>query len=308
VISFRYHLVSIVAVLFALAIGIVVGSGFLGGPLRRQIDRELEQLGESNRQLRNAAVSYERFAETVEEPLTGSALFGETVVLFTVEGTNGGMVDELRGAIERAGGEIALTVTAQAKLDLATSEERAELGELLGSDTGAADDLRRELGTVLGTRAAAAAATAPPPPRLGATPDQRFEEMAEMLAGTDFIALDDLQAGDAVPSGAVFLIAAGSSDPAPFSTLGMFKALALGLSERGAGVLCAEPSDSLWGVVSAMRDDGQATDRVSTVDDAESIPGRIAVVLALDQAARGGVGHYGRGEGTTALPEPTPAG
>jgi len=306
VISFRYHLVSVVAVLFALAIGIVVGSGFLGGPLRRQINSRLNALDETADRLRSEVATYEEFAEAAEARMTDSALLGESVVLFSVEGTNGTMVGDLRAAVERAGGEVPLTITALGRFALTTTDDRVELGEIIGSQARAADDLRRDAGELLGTRAAAAAATAPLPPRLGATAGERFDEMIRALADAGFVALDEGD-GPAVPSGARFLIAAGSTDPPPYSSQGLLKALAVNLTDRGAGVLSVEPSDSVWGVVGAIREDGLAIERVSTVDDAETIPGRIATVLELDQAAPGRAGHYGAEDGAAVLPEPTPA-
>jgi hypothetical protein len=305
VINFRYHLVSIVAVLFALAIGIVVGSGFLGGPLRRQINRQLADLGATNEELRGSVNRLQAFAEAAEARLLDSALAGEEVVVFTAEGTDGDMLGDLQGAVERAGGDIALTVRALPKLRLDDAAARSELGDIVRSKRSSAEELRTRLGDVLGTMAWAAAATSPPP-RVGATPDQRFESVVADLADADYVAHDPFEEGDAVPSGAVFLIAAGSGENPPFAQEGFVTGLALALADRGGRVLAAEPTASAWGVVTALRDDSRAIDRVSTVNEADTLPGRIAVVLGLDETAPGHVGHYGTGAGTTVLPQPSP--
>ncbi|MBI2168304.1 MAG: copper transporter [Actinobacteria bacterium] len=55
----------------------------------------------------------------------------------------------------------------------------------------------------------------------------------------------------------------------------------------------------------AVRDDDDLTQRISTLDDATSAAGRIAVVLALEELQSGEVGHYGHGAGAArTIPEP----
>ena len=50
-------------------------------------------------------------------------------------------------------------------------------------------------------------------------------------------------------------------------------------------------------LVRAIRDDGRLRDEVSTVDNAETILGWVAAVLALEAGHNGSVGHYGFREG-----------
>lgn len=50
---------------------------------------------------------------------------------------------------------------------------------------------------------------------------------------------------------------------------------------------------------------GDLRDQVSTVDGIDSVIGRVAVVLALEELGRGEHGHYGLGPGASRrLPEP----
>lgn len=307
-ISFRYHLVSIVAVLFALAIGIVVGSGLLSDPLRRQLKTQVDRLAATNEQLlrdlgeRDSALDQLRaFAEAAEARLTEDALLGRSVVLFSLEGTDGAMLDELRGSIEQAGGRVALTVTALDRLSLEGAEDRSELATLTGSSATAPGDLRRQTASMLGSGAAAAAGTASE--GIGATPDQRFEQLAQELADAGFVALEDVQEGDAVPTDSVFLVAAGAPDPLAYGPTGFVKALCLGLSDGAGGILVAEPSASVWGLVEEIRADADTSERIATVDQADTAPGRIETVLGLDAASEGRAGHYGVEPGAILLPE-----
>jgi len=49
VISFRYHIVSIIAVFLALALGIVVGTTALNGPITSNLRSEVDTLRNSRR-------------------------------------------------------------------------------------------------------------------------------------------------------------------------------------------------------------------------------------------------------------------
>jgi hypothetical protein len=56
--------------------------------------------------------------------------------------------------------------------------------------------------------------------------------------------------------------------------------------------------------LAVIRDDGTLAEAVATVDDAERTEGTIATVLALEDAGRGAIGHYGYGAGADRpLPE-----
>ena len=51
-VDFRYHLISLIAVILALALGILAGSGFLGGPLLERLRTEVSDLADTNGELR----------------------------------------------------------------------------------------------------------------------------------------------------------------------------------------------------------------------------------------------------------------
>ena len=59
--------------------------------------------------------------------------------------------------------------------------------------------------------------------------------------------------------------------------------------------------EEAYGVVAAVRNDGQIRDRVSTVDDVDDFAGLGALVLSLAGLTDGRVGHYGLGDGADAL-------
>jgi hypothetical protein len=313
VIHFRYHLVSIVAVLLALGIGIVLGSGFLGGVLWERLQTDVQRVAADNDELRaqmleqgRTLAAYEEFARQAEADVIGSSLAGREIVLFTMEGTDEGTLAGLREGVEIAGGSVVSVVRASARLDLAAPEDRSELALTLGATERSPSELRRELGIAIGS-AAAAAASIDTTPR-GADPDDVLEALLTRLAEQGFLSVESAPGEGAVPPLGLFLVVEGSAANPPLRPLNYTRALATNLAQRDADVLVAEPSSSVWGVVGHLREDSRALETVSTVDHAETVPGRVAVVLGLSRAARGRVGHFGTGPGAEdgLMPLPVP--
>jgi hypothetical protein len=314
VINFRYHLVSIVAVLLALGIGIVLGSGFLGGVLFEQLQRDVRRVSDANDELRaqiderdQALTAYEEFARQAETELIGGALAGRDVVTFTKDGTDDATLESLREAVEIAGGSVTATLRLADKLSLVSPEDRNQLASILGTGTRRPNALRRELGDALGGAAAAAASPQPLPRRHGTSPADELEELVGRLVDAEFMGAERQVGEPAVPPLALFLVVEGSPADPPLRPLTFTRALARALAQRGGAVLVAEPSTSTWGVVGSLRADARLAAQVATVDHADTVPGQVAVVLGLGRAARGRFGHYGTGPGAEALmPSPGP--
>ena len=76
-IDFRYHLVSIVAVFLALAVGIVLGSGPLDEQIQGALQTQTDDLRSQQNELRSQVADLEgqvavgeEFAQEIEDPLT----------------------------------------------------------------------------------------------------------------------------------------------------------------------------------------------------------------------------------------------
>jgi hypothetical protein len=313
VINFRYHLVSIVAVLLALGIGIVLGSGFLGGVLWERLQTDVQRVAADNDELRAQMLeqartlsAYEEFARQAEADVIGGALAGREVVLFTMEGTDEATLAGVREAIEVAGGSVVSVIRATARLVLAAPEDRSELALTLGATERSPNELRRELGVAVGS-AAAASASIEASPR-GAEPDDVLDGLLTRLVEQGFLTVESAPGQGSVPPLGLFLVVSGSAANPPLRPLTYTRALATNLAHRDADVVVAEPTTSVWGVVGYLREDQRALATVSTVDHAETVPGRVAVVLGLSRAARGRVGHFGTGPGAEdgLMPQPVP--
>jgi hypothetical protein len=315
-IDFRYHLISIIAVFLALGIGILMGSLVLGENLVDQLERELGAIKERNNELQTSIEDLnrqlevdERFAHTAYEHLVGSQLQGERIVLFTFENTDGELIDGIQTAVEEAGGTVGGVVTATAKLRLESQPARDELALVLSSTEGDAEALRSELGQTLGSDAAQATGQqqdgGSPAAQLGekGTPGS-FEGLLRDLEETDFLRVDLMDGEQLVDGSSDFVIVGGGTSDPPFPLNDYALGLGRSLGLDAVPVVAAESSDSTWGLVGAVRNDQEANSVLTTVDQAESLFGRVAVVLGLEGSEEGIVGHYGIGpDAQSIIPE-----
>ena len=118
-IDFRYHLVSIVAVFLALAIGIVLGAAELQGPtynilnhttakLQNEYDQTRGQLATAQAQ----ASEGESYAQAVEPAVVRDLLTGQRLLIITEPGAQSSVVSGISAAAADAGA----TVTGQIAL------------------------------------------------------------------------------------------------------------------------------------------------------------------------------------------------
>lgn len=314
-IDFRFHLISIVGVFLALGIGILMGSLALGDNLVNQLKRDVQAVRETNdglqeqvRELDGRLDGFQDFAAEVQAPLTDAVLQGERVVLFVFEGTEGELVDGVMDALEEADAEVASTIVLREKLVLSGEAESDQLALVLRSVNDDAAELRNEAASQLAAGASVAAA----PGELTQEPgseveDSRLQSLLDDLSEAGFVSVDATEDEPPVPEGAMFLVLGGHSDPPAYESSRVAVTLSQGLAERDAPVMVAETSDSTWGLVPAIRSDGLTRDIVATVDQGETVPGRIATVLGLDLVEEGTVEHYGVGPGAArVIPEIQP--
>ena len=307
-IDFRYHLISLIAVFLALGLGILMGSVVLDDRLVERLQDRVSETIRSNGDLRarineldGRLTAFDEFANEAQGPLVNEVLLGQTVVLIEIDGTDGGIVEGVRETIEQAGGEVATSLLLTERFALRDATERDQLALILGSSADSVRELQAEAATMLGQRMAAAASR---DAERGGAVNQRFEQLIEELRENDYIGVDSDEDSAIVPAGTVFLFLGGSESEPPFEATPLSLDLANSLADSGAPVLVAGSTRGTWGFVDAFRDDGKAQTQVSTVDNADTVPGRIAVALALAESRRGLVGHYGQRDGAEqSLPE-----
>lgn len=311
-IDFRYHLISLVAVFLALGLGILLGSVVLGQNFTARLRRAVEDVESSNDKLRAANADMGRriesdnlFAQQAEPILVGNSLAGQEVVVFEIACSDDALLGGVREAIETAGGSVSSTVTLGDRFSLDEEQARLDLARIAGTPATDPEELRIQAGALLGSRAADAGA-----PSRSPAADRRLDRLTEQLETLGFLQVNREGGDDLVPEDALFVVAGGGAEQPPYDEAGFTAALAEGLTAHSAGVLAAEAREGLWGAASAVRADAEATARVSTVDQADVVQGRIAVALGLDLAAEGTLGHWGSGPGSSGgvIPEPTQGG
>jgi hypothetical protein len=304
-VSFRFHLVSIIGVFLALGIGIAIGASVVDRATVDALENRLDAVGEraeqtnaENDRLRSDVSRWEKFADEAGDELVEGRLVGVDVVLVGVQGVDREPVDRLRQSLVSAGARLRGTVWLTGKLQLKEPGDVASLSDALVVAPGPADLVRRTLIERLAASWAAGADTSP----------------LARLRDTGFVELETAEGPSvAVPPGTRFVVVAGDKADVPNDVLA--GPLAAELAEQApTRVLAVESGHDATGgtpalravFVGALRGDDDAAGRLSTVDNLENYRGRIAAVLALaDLGPQGKVGHYGVGpRAARMVPEP----
>lgn len=309
-IDFRFFVIGIVAVFLALGVGIVIGSGFVGEPVKNAIQNQVDSALDRNEALEEDILDLEaridendRILDALEPVALEGKLESEEIVLIQVEGTDGALRDGIVSSVESAGGEVSGELRLNNKLALVDEGAREDLARALDSPLTQADQLRTLFAEELGDRLAAVANIGiETRQRRG---DQRFRSPAllERLADEGFLSVGG--EGRTIAEEARFIVAVGSAEELEWRPSRTVEELAISFAEQGAPIVVAETSDSAWGAVSQIREGVSAESALSTVDNAETLAGRIAVALAIDETPTSN-GHWGIEDGAAA-PLPTPS-
>lgn len=116
-IDFRYHLVSLVAVFLALAVGIVLGAGPLAQPIGETLTGQVDRLREDRNALSNQLTeskeklaTSEQVANAFADRIFDHVLSGVNVALVVLPGADGEDVKNVNGKITQAGGVISAQI------------------------------------------------------------------------------------------------------------------------------------------------------------------------------------------------------
>ncbi len=309
-IDFRYHLVSLVAVFLALAVGVVLGAG----PLREAIGAGVTgETADLRRQVddltteRDAAVA-DRDAATAALDAAGGGLLDGVLPGYRVAVVTLGEVgDETRAALDERFAQAGASVTAHAALTAAWTDPEQRsfrqglagyLLDYLDPAPPAEAGLDAELGQAL-VQGLTAADPANPD-----APSENASLLLELLT-TGESPLVTLDAPDGTPADAVVVLAtaAGGDQDSSAAVIALLRA-----AQDGAdGAVLVEPAGGPGPLVTAVLADSGAGD-LATVSGADGVAGQLAAPLALAQRIGGQAGHYGTGTGLEPMPPRTVAG
>lgn len=313
-VDFRYHLVSIIAVFLALAIGIVVGTAALNGPIQDGLSDSINRLTDDKRtlegdieQLRGQVTAADDFALRVGPRLVADALQDQRVLLVTTPETPSDLAERVRPLLVDAGA--AVTGSLEVRAALGEPEQRQLLEDLVAQVVPAGVKLPKgepveraaaELSAALTVGAGAKAVDAGEAQAVVSA----FEE-ADLVSFTPEPGAENA----VVPATTVLVLAppgpAAQASPAQQQQLDAMLALAAAFDDRARGVVVAGPSPAALdgGLVRALRDQSDLAADVSSVDNADRGIGRVAIVLALAEQVQKRAGQYGAGPGAS---EPLP--
>lgn len=330
-INFRFHIVSITAIFLAFAIGLVLGTNFLADAskdyLQGQIDNFSDRLNDQrgvNEELQNHISNLEDEDEQLD-PEVGERLFSgqleaAPVLVIAPRGLEGdpGPVERVTESLTQADADALGVWWLTDRLVLDDDEEVADLAAALDVATTDADTLRQDLSTRLADVLAGAidAPTTDGDIGNGVEPAllTRLHEAGfvdyELPEGSD----EDVVA--LPPSGVRISVVTGRGAALPDDriVLPMLRALAdeapvpVVVSEVPVTAADVDEGDEVpEPLVAQIRGDNSLNERLTTVDDLDRVSGRVATVLALNDAEPGDptVGQYGlRDDAQRLLPAP----
>jgi hypothetical protein len=303
-ISFRFHVVSITAVFLALAIGIVVGSTYVDNAVVDQLRHRITSVSETldvrkaeSDQLQSDLGDANDYIDASADYAVTERLTDVPLLLAAARGIDEDAVGRTLALAGRSGATVPGVVWLEARWALANDDDEAALVAILGDDAptgGTTEELQRSAWeTVMAELTASPKATAPTSPVLDGLIEQGFLSVDALEEGDATMA--DLRASD--PSVAILRgngMQEGLAELVPIVaessvTAGLPTVAADVYTERQDG---PKRSEDLTG---AFSDD--LREQLSLVDDADLTEGQVGVVIALDAAADGVVGHFGRGKG-----------
>jgi hypothetical protein len=319
-IDFRYHLVSIVAIFLALAVGLLLGSTVLRPYALKGLQavskgeqHQIDSLIHINDQLQRQVAADNQFAQANEGLLVRQLLAGQHVVVVVAPGAP----DSVTSGVTQALGLAGASVTGQLQLQASffdTSpigrQKLTQLAEQVAGQvpapgprlTGSAQAQASELiANVVMTK------DGPGQPVAGQR-DSNSELVVNGLAGGGYLTTSGAPWDRATL--AVVIVPAtppSASEPNPASQALVTLAQQLDRAGQGTVVAGSVTGSGPGSAIDMMRQGGQAGN-VSSVDDADFPSGQITVVQALYEVMHGKSGSYGvLASATAAGPSPGPS-
>lgn len=311
-IDFRYHLVSIVAIFLALALGIILGSTTLSQSVTKGLQSEAkaaqqrgDRLRDENNQLTQQVKGDEQFAQVLGSQIVVNRLKGQSVVFVETPGAGTDSLEQISDLAQQSGAAVTGRVTIQKKY-------------LDDKQVQTVDDLAGQL----------------KPEGVAVPADAQPYDRAAAVLASALVTKDAAKAGREDASGGTILNAfkqAGyvttSGNPGQHATLAVVIApstpyagsggdtdndallsLTGALDTAGRGTVLGGPVTAAQkgGLIKALYDsDGKKN--VSSVNVADKSSGQVVTILALQEELGGKSGQYGIGAENGYLPSPAPA-
>ena len=305
-VTFRFHLVSLIAVFLALGLGILVGSSVVDRVIVNRLDNEIRSVrresSQANTQLGLATDKLSKgddFLHKLAPYAVSQRLTGVPVVIVAERGVDPAVVKSTIATVRSAGADVpgVLWLTDSWRLDAPKDLDALQSavkvsGNNAGSRTAALKLLARRVAEPQSTAA-------------------RTTDVIDSLRSAGFVDITD---GDrtavaAFPKRAARVLYVTGTDGHLRGT-DTTNTWVQALTSANVPTVVAEVYDDHRGElpvpqrgesVAPIRGDAALAKAVSTLDDLETTQGQITSVLALEQIVGAPAGHYGYGQGASAV-------
>jgi len=306
VINFRYHVVSLTAVFLALAIGLVVGTAALNGPVADTLKDRVDALGKDNgnlraqvNQLRDEVNREEDFATEAAPALINGKLAGRRLLVVVLP-TGQKYADGVVAMLTVAGAKITGRVVIQDKfLDPANGVELLGLADQASQPTVPAAGLPLNSDGVETSSALLATAL------LDRVPPVTAGDLTAVLTAYSkmgYLAAEDGTAGAAEATVIVSGLPAVDRDAAAKSQAALTLATQF---DKAKPLVVAGDGIGDGNLISAVRGDPTLVKKISTVDNVTTSQGQLVTAMATAQrVVQGNAGHYGLAGGAASLMPP----
>jgi hypothetical protein len=288
-INLRYHIVSLVAVFLALAVGVIAGTTVINDQVVKGLERSdktlrnaLKSQQDENGTLKTSLSVLNTWGAVVARTIEKDQLRGRTVVLLVSSGVDGKTISNLEDALSIAGATRAGVITFSARWNLGDDPTRQQLGQLLGLGQSArASDIAGQ-----GAQRFAARLQSPGDPNSSG-------DLLRTLTQAGFIQVSDQTGGAFPPAGSIIAwLSSGAANPSPPD--GLFSLPLLHALVGHMPVAVGEPMGSADSLSDQIDGDAVLARTVATVDHIDTIPGIASLIAGLHDVSNGEKApHYG---------------
>ncbi|GAB3301257.1 copper transporter [Epidermidibacterium keratini] len=296
-IDFKYHVVSLIAVFLAIALGIIIGTTALNGGIVNNLQSNVSELRADKRDLENRVnglntqiENNSEFDAAVAGQLVEGTLTGQNFVVITVgSSVTAELRDPVIQMLQTAGasntGSISLT-------DAYSDPEQADqLLNYASNDPPPGISLPESSNAGEVTGALLAAMLVAPQ---GGTA-QPAASIQTVLSGLGGLGVLNVDSTDLTPASNFVIVTSGAAPSPAGDRNDAVLALAMALDEAGGRVVIAGDLDSAGkdGLIAASNADAAASSSISTVNTAPTASGQVNVAWALIAEGNGTSGRYG---------------
>jgi hypothetical protein len=285
-VSFRFHLVSLVAVFLALGLGVLAGTTVINQELVQRLEQRTADAERDAAEDQARVAIWKGFGQVVFDSVVPGRLAGTEVVMVTQAGTDENAIADARRALEEAGADMVGILTVGDRMALTDDGSREELAAIVG-------DLPSDEPTELASAAATEMAS-----------ELAFPGDAEVLTELirqEFVVVGGREVGESVVGSldgdeAVVVIGGWRERPLVDPTAFLVP-LVEGLVTDGAPVAAAEGVQNRSPFVTLLRDDPSVNGDVATQDNVDQMSGQVGLVVGVEDVLAGTTGHYGVKDG-----------